>query len=322
MNFWGITTYFNPLGNASRLRNLSLFSSRVRRQGLKLLVVELTHTDAPSAVPEGTADRHIHLESDSALWQKERLLNLALKELPASCTKVAWLDGDVIFENDRWVAEAAAALEEKVIIQPFESVCWLAEGQDTTTSPILTEVGLGEGKRMHGMAATLASHPQPRMALKDYFAHGHCGFAWAARRSLLDEHGFYDRHVLGGGDLVIAQCIYGNEDFWNRRHVYSIHITRPELNEIKTWGQGFHRSIGDQIGYVPGRVLHLWHGSIKSRSYVERLKILKEINYDPSRDLKKDRNGCWTWAAPDRRTLDRIDNYFYSREESACPLQT
>src|SRR5258708_13711465 len=107
---WGITTYFNPAAFSLKLDNLRVFSTNVRRQGLKLVLVELAFGENPHAVPGDWADRIIRVRSDSILWQKERLLNIALEQLPETCDKVAWLDADILFGNDQWVDETTRLL--------------------------------------------------------------------------------------------------------------------------------------------------------------------------------------------------------------------
>ena len=62
------------------------------------------------------------------LWQKERLLNLALAALPDRCDAVAWLDCDVVFEDDDWPARAVEALQRFPLIQPFQTVSEPAGG--------------------------------------------------------------------------------------------------------------------------------------------------------------------------------------------------
>ena len=75
---WGITVSFNPAGYQNRYNHLEVFCERVRRQGLKLLVIELAFYDQPFLVRKEIADKVIRLRSTSVLWQKERLLNIAL----------------------------------------------------------------------------------------------------------------------------------------------------------------------------------------------------------------------------------------------------
>ena len=48
---------------------------------------------------EGDADILIQLRGRDVMWQKERLLNLALRALPDECRKVVWVDCDVILEQ-------------------------------------------------------------------------------------------------------------------------------------------------------------------------------------------------------------------------------
>jgi hypothetical protein len=45
----------------------------------------------------------VRTDQTNVLWQKERLLNLALQRLPEHCTKVVWLDADTFFTNPNWV---------------------------------------------------------------------------------------------------------------------------------------------------------------------------------------------------------------------------
>ncbi len=71
---WAITTYFNPYGYRRRLENFRVFSERL---AVPLLVVELVYGDRPQ-VADGEADRVVRRPGRDVLWQKERLLNVAL----------------------------------------------------------------------------------------------------------------------------------------------------------------------------------------------------------------------------------------------------
>ena len=44
-------------------------------------------------------------QGGSLLWQKEALLNLALKHIPGHIQYIAWIDCDVLFEDDHWITE-------------------------------------------------------------------------------------------------------------------------------------------------------------------------------------------------------------------------
>ncbi len=70
----------------------------------------------------------LRLRGSGVMWQKERLLNIAAPTLPASCTKIAWLDNDVLFENPNWVQETSDALETSFVVQPFDWAVRLPQG--------------------------------------------------------------------------------------------------------------------------------------------------------------------------------------------------
>ena len=75
---------------------------------MPLVAVELSY-GAHFELQEPDADILIQLRGGALLWQKDRLLNLALQALPDDCRKVAWLDCDIFFGSSDW-AELADRL--------------------------------------------------------------------------------------------------------------------------------------------------------------------------------------------------------------------
>jgi len=315
---WGVTAHFNPHGIPLQLQNLYEFSQRSRRQGLKLLIVELAFGDAPYEVADDAADLVLRRRTDTVLWQKERMLNLGIAHLPAACDKVAWIDGDLIFENAQWVAATTALLTSFVAVQLFDTACWLPRGARTLARD--APRGLGEGKCLPGVVAGLTAYTTPerrQRALANYLLSGHTGFGWAARRSLLTAHGLYDRDIVGGADVPIAHALLGNEDFWAGNNFYCRHLTPAALADIARWSRRLYQEVAGSVSYTPGRVLHLWHGDMASRNYIARLQILLDNAYDPTQDVRLDANGCWQWAT-DKPTLHaQVRAYFTARGNAA-----
>ncbi len=300
-DFWGVIAHFDPAGDPLRLENLRVTAQALRRQGLPLLIVELALGGAPFQVPDEWGERVVRRSSDSVLWHKERLLNLGIERLPASCRKVAWLDGDVLFEDDDWVARASALLDEFVVVQAFETATWLP--RDARTAPAGLPRGLGEGLELPGIAATMARSTgralERRRVLRDYFLHGHTGFAWAARRDLLARHGLYDRDVTGGGDVDFAHAVHGDQDFWDGLNEYSVALSEPLRAHLTAWGRALFADVGGRVAHVPGRILHLWHGDVAARPYAERLDLLRTAGFDPERHVAIDGQGCLRWTEAD-----------------------
>ncbi len=115
-DLWSITAYFNPLGSARRLDNYRAFRAALR---CRLVTVELGFGEF--ALDTGDADILVQIPGRDLLWQKERLLNIALEQLPDDCDKVAWLDSDIVFVRRDWAAATSRALDDHRIVQPFST---------------------------------------------------------------------------------------------------------------------------------------------------------------------------------------------------------
>ncbi|MGE3277001.1 MAG: hypothetical protein AB7O67_17960 [Vicinamibacterales bacterium] len=315
--FWGLTAFFDTAGSSLVLANLQRFSTRVRAQGLRLAIVELAFGDAPFRVPATWGDLVLRHRARDVMWQKERLLNAGVAALPAACRYVAWLDGDLLFENDQWVGETRARLDDYPVVQPFECAAWLDEGAETAR-PGLPR-GMGEGHTLPGFACTLAGCDDRAVALADFDRHGHTGFAWAARRDLLATHGLYDRAILGGGDFIAAHAFAADADYLRGRHWIARDLTPAERQAIAAWGRPVAAATGGRIGWTPGRVLHQYHGPASGRRYVERMQILRAANFDPIHDIAVDAGGCWAWATDKPALHAAVAGYFADRAAAAAP---
>src|SRR5262245_13466239 len=107
-DFWAITSYFNPARYRKRHSNFQVFRKHLKAP---LIAVELSYWEGFELQDED-ADIVVRLHGGAVLWQKERLLNVALKALPETCRKVAWLDCDIIFQSDDWVGSAGRLLDD------------------------------------------------------------------------------------------------------------------------------------------------------------------------------------------------------------------
>lgn len=285
---WAITTYFNVVGDDIRLRNYEKFRCQL---DIPLVAVELsfnTHFDLSTR----DADILIQLHGGDVLWQKERLLNIALDALPSGCDAVAWLDCDVVFENANWVSEALDSLSDSLLIQPFSRVFDLSRNQIPDRS-----IAIDSLKYRHAITALIVDgtflEEWFRMPGASMLARYAPGFAWVARVDLLRQHGFYDGNILGNGDKLLFNAALGR---------FNDAVTGYGLNEEQAihyvaWAQGFHEAVNSRIGYIPQRLFHLWHGDLSCRRYGPRVHEFMRFNFDPFVDIKISPSGSWEWSS-------------------------
>jgi len=181
---WALTSYFNPMRYRRRRANYRAFREQLN---VPLVAVELAN-GAGFELTEEDADVLIQLRDGDVMWQKERLLNVALGALPASCRQVVWLDCDTVFAKEDWAERVSALLERFMLVQAFSHVDFLStDGGVVCTRPsaaLAIESGL-TGSSQFGVP-TLRGPGSTNN-----------GLAWAARRELLDEVGFYDACIVG-----------------------------------------------------------------------------------------------------------------------------
>ncbi|MDB5319627.1 MAG: hypothetical protein JWN40_1258, partial [Phycisphaerales bacterium] len=193
-----ITAYFNSAGFVTKLANYHLFIESLTRAGVNHLTIECAFANAPFELAPSAAI--VRIRARDVMWQKERLLNLALSHLPPTCTKVAWIDCDVLFESADWAQQTSKLLDVFPIVQPFTRVVRLPRDHRAYT---------GQGDLWHSFATIYKQHPNLMLA-GDFARHGHTGFAWAARRDLLQRHGLYDACISGSGDHMMAHAFCGD----------------------------------------------------------------------------------------------------------------
>lgn len=256
--------------------------------------------------------------SENTLWQKERLMNIALENLPHSVTKVMWLDSDLIFLNDEWVMETSDLLDKFPVVQPFAWMTYLPAGANADFSiEQLAALPLGQGVGGVYHSAGLGLQSFPDMCFRSNFLLGHPGFAWAARREVIAAAGFYDRSIIGGGDRIMLNGFTG--------HYVGVSRKMPPAmaDDVRAFGRKLTPLVGPtNVSYTPGVVLHIWHGNRADRDYTHRYQILLTNHYDPVRDVRVTEDGVLAWSSEKPRLHRQVTEYFNNRKEGPKPNNT
>lgn len=301
-----MTSYFNPVHYHHRLANYRIFRARLN---VPLIAVELAY-GPDFELGDDAAEILIRLRATDVMWQKERLLNIALKTLPVTCRKVAWLDCDIVFAGQDWAPEVSRLLDHFKLLQVFSRAHHMpadVEGFDLRPET-------AEFTRASAVSAIAGGLPAAQCLGEDVmggqFAFSR-GYAWAARRELLDSVCLYDGNVIGGGDRAMACAAFGLANEAARVHT----MTDSHRRHYLAWAGQFHKAVGGAVGFADCDLFHLWHGEMKNRRATERHSRLSAFDFDPSTDIATDANGCWQWASAKPDLHAYVREYFTQRKE-------
>lgn len=316
-----IIPYFNHT-NACVNRRL-LEESLVRlshcRDCAVLLAEGIWNSEAELPDLSDRVHRHLKYHYPQALWVKENLINLALRDCDTEWEYAAWIDKDIEFLNSHWAVRTRDALKKYDIIQPWSrAVCSGESGSGPTISEYLD---LYQGRLLHDAEGMM---PWTACPQGEGGSEGHCGFAWAATRSFLDRiGGLYDRCLLGGGDDYLKASLKGERvpDEIPPESSPLDGDRRKELGVARFYGDftgGFaERCRGARIGFVEGKIIHHYHGRLTSRGYLTRYDAAIENGFVASRDISYESDG--TLRLRNESLEKAIREYFPSREEHLLP---
>lgn len=294
MSFWCVTTFFNPAGYASIVNNYHVFAAAARQQNIPLFTIELGFGNR-FYLPKGT----LRLHGNSVMWQKERLINVALSCLPDSCDAVAWVDCDILFANQDWAKDTQDLLSRYDAIQLFKRVFHLPQGETSYQGRhTLSYAGIAYQRAMNDNWLKRRENKELPYAAP--------GFAWAARRSAFPK-GIYDCDVVGSGDCVLVDQMFNCWNLHGHHHKFNTNTK----SHIAKWGAELKNL---HVHYLDSDVFHLWHGNLGNRKYMHRHSALLDNDYNPEVDIKLV-DGVYEWATDKKDMHRKITDYFFQRQD-------
>jgi len=299
-----IACYFNPQRNPYRLKAFRTWYESIKHLNHQIVECVIEGTE-PELISQGFNSTFIsRVYTKSLLWHKEALLNGIISKSPKEYQYVFWLDTDVIFTNKNWLVEAVDVLHKSNIVQPFEYCVHLDQDQIEPHFDITHEYEFASTpqKRHPNLWKSFGSNHEIGLSCdQNYDKHGHVGFAWGARREVLDAVPLYDKALVGGADHIIAHAGAG--------HIPHPCITKSfteDIDAVNQWSRKFYSAVRGKIGYVHGDLYHIWHGEVAKRQYLKRIQ---EHTPEIKKITEKDKNGLYV-------TQDDtyVKKYFNERE--------
>jgi hypothetical protein len=319
-NFYVISVMTNPERYKQRTKLFKEFMTRMQNYKVNHVVVECVQGCRPHEVTDPSNPLHIQLRTNSVVWMKENLINIALSRLPVNWKYAAWIDGDVDFVNPDWVEDTINELQHAPVVQLFEHAIDLGPNHEFLNKWESFGSCYVKGKPFKGSKKEWDKEGDDSYYFGQYGKtpgeYWHSGYAWAATREALDGFGgIVDFAIAGAGDHHTACGIIGKimHSVPNKVHPNYIKL-------LKEWEMRALRTAHKHMGFVKGTLVHYWHGKKRDRQYRGRWDILIKNQYDPTRELHKDTQGLWVLHPSNDKLRDDLRHYFQSRNEDSIDL--
>jgi hypothetical protein len=291
-----IVTHFNPNRVAAHKRLRQEFLARYADCGAPIYVVELALGDRPFEVAESGNPRHLQIRSNEEVpWIKENLFNIARRRLlPHDAKYIALIDGDIQFMNPNWATDTLNELQHAPVVQMF------SECMDCGPSHQAVAHERSKDDFVRYSFAKLHVQRGRNWTPGSGYDSEHCGYAWAFRNSVLNEldpfNPLIDYSLLGSADWMMACCFIGSL-------VKAIHgqATDSYKRRVALFYRRCEIAVKRDLSYIPGLVVHEWHGRKRDRGYMSRWNIVVDEKFDPDLDLKYRADGLLVFSGHNPR---------------------
>jgi len=132
------------------------------------------------------------------------------------------------------------------------------------------------------------------------------GHAWAARVDALRRIGFYERCVVGGGDLLSAYGLIGHSQAMIDNHRSVGWDFYGGGGSFREWAHRAAEASRGRLRCGDETIVHLYHGTLETRQYRSRIDGLARFGLDIERDIAADPGHPWRWT----RDASALNNYF------------
>lgn len=284
-----ILPYFNFCGFKRRRELFLEFVERLSKYPVSIVIASAG--GLPHCLP---VFKHIEVGYKDQMWVKENLINIAIRRLPSNWKYVAWIDADLTFLNEKWVQHTLDELQDNDIVQLFQTAAHLGPSQEII-----------KVDKSFGYMHTKSGHEYTKT---DKYGFWHPGFAWACTRKAYNKMGgLLDWAILGSGDRHMALALIGKVELSAPGNIsdYYLQLLKKYQKQCRDL----------KLSYIPGTILHHWHGSLENRKYRERWDILISNKFDPISDLNYTQKGLIYFTENGRRLTRDVNKYFIDRRE-------
>jgi len=215
----------------------------------------------------------IQIIGQNIFYLRENLVNVAEKKLPEDYEYISWIDAHLHFDNPYTFQETIVQLGRHNIVSSLSAIRFKDKENRTTQ---VTE---------YPFAYQAYYHNSTPKSEEGYHLFPYYGLMFATTKNIFRAmNGLPDLCISGACDVYMSHALTNGP----------INVDLPSLkNAIEDWKINAVQKINGDFGYVRNVLTHYDHYFLLRRysNWDDAFHKLKERNFDPKTDLKRDING-------------------------------
>lgn len=124
-----------------------------------------------------------------------------------------------------------------------------------------------------------------------------------------------DIGICGASDHHMALALIGRAEDSVPNYMHPAY-----KDAVMSWQRRAQWFIRKDFGYIPGTILHYFHGKKKDRKYIDRWQIIRGDKFNPNTDVYRDSNELWAISEFAPTLRDELRAYFRQRNEDSIDL--
>ena len=243
----------------------------------------------------------------NCMWQKESLMNLAIKNIPDHKKYFFWIDHDQCYEDPTWLMQCIEKINNGFdFIQLFRTNYYL----DKTFS-ILSQSN----------SRAYVCHEQDAGGSRN--KRGAPGLGWACDIKALKKIAPLPNTMIGSGDEYLAAGVLRQSDWMD--HLMGSRLYPIYHQELDKYTKKAREHIISHVkmtmnlyfntSYTNSDSFHLWHGDFRNRQYNSRYNIISECKINIDEDVFINDNGLLEFKEHKLDAAGRLYKFFTDRKE-------
>jgi hypothetical protein len=256
--------------------------------------------------------RHIPVKAKTLLWNKECLLNVGIRNLPANAKYVCTADADITWRKAGWATDIINSLDLSPVIQPWQTAYDLGPNDEHIWAhrsfASLSHAGKPVVPRFDEKTLNLTNDP---------YQYPHPGYVWAWVIEFIEwVGGLFELGGVGSGDHHMALSLVGNARMSIPRNIN----TNYEAALMSWQRLASEYNGGIKLGYSPLTIEHMFHGRKENRGYNNRWKMFIDHEFDPVTDIKRNIHGVLEFSGNKPVLEAEWNRYLLARNEDVNTL--